>query len=278
MRKIPLVSIIIPTKNSDIFLEDTLKSIKYQSYEHIETIVVDGKSKDRTIELAKKYNCKIYFLVPNVPSGTFDAPYKRNYGVKKSLGKYVYYVDADMKLPKGLIWEAVREGERGIDALIIPEDSFGEGIWSNAKNLERRCYWGDDFIESPRFFKKSVWEAVGGLDEKLAGGRDDGDLYEKLKENKYKVGRTKNIVLHNEGKLTVARLFRKKYMYGKDILKYVSKRPVVGVVSYSPLRLSYLKNWKLFLSRPKDFFYFILMKIIEVSGGIMGMLDYLINK
>ena len=165
MNKQDLVSIIIPTKNSSEFLENCLKSIKQQTYKNIEVIVVDGKSTDKTLSLAKKYKCKIYQLVPKVRKGTFDAPYKRNYGVKKSRGEYVYYVDADMELPPKLIQEAVTLCSKKYDALIIPEDSFGIGIWASAKNLERRCYWGDNLIESPRFFRKKVWQKVGGLDE-----------------------------------------------------------------------------------------------------------------
>ncbi|MCL5434767.1 MAG: glycosyltransferase [Patescibacteria group bacterium] len=277
MKTNPIVSIVIPTKNSEEFLENCLKSVKRQTYKNIEVIVVDGKSTDRTLSLAKKYQCKIYQLVPKVKKGTFDAPYKRNYGVKKSKGEYVYYVDADMELPPSLIQEAISLCSK-FDALIIPEDSFGIGIWASAKNLERRCYWGDDLIESPRFFRKKVWQKVGGLDETLAGGRDDGDLYEKLKENNYRVSRTKQIVLHNEGKLTVSKLFKKKFMYGKDVLKYVSKRPAVGIASYSPIRTSYLKNWKLFVKRPVDSFFFFIMKTIEVSGGVLGLTYSLTHK
>lgn len=276
--KQPLVSIIIPTVNSGLFLENTFKSIVAQSYKNIETIIVDGQSTDNTLPLAKKYKAHVFQLKTNLPKGTFDAPYRRNFGVKKARGVYVYYVDADMELPKNLIEEAVNLCEKKYDALILPEDSFGVGVWAKAKNLERRCYWGDQLIESPRFFKKNVWEKVGGLDEKLAGGRDDGDLYEKLKENNFKVGRTKAIVMHNEGKLTVKKLFMKKYMYGKDVMKYVSKRPVVGVASYSPIRLSFLKNWKLFAKRPMDSGVFIIMKGVEVAGGCAGVADSLINK
>lgn len=278
MKKNKLVSIIIPTRNSGIFLEDTLRSIMNQSYKNIETIVVDGRSTDNTLVVSKKYNCRILFYSPKVKKGAFDATHKRNYGVIKSKGDYVYYVDADMKLGKNIIKEAVSLCDKGYDGVILPEDSFGEGVWSKAKNLERRCYWGDETIEAPRFFKKIVWNKVGGLDENLASGRDDGDLYFKLLENGYKVGRTKSVVMHNEGKLTVKKLFLKKYMYGKDVLKYVSKRPKVGMISYSPFRLSYLKNWKLFISRPSDSLYFLIMKTIESAGGIAGIINSLIKR
>lgn len=272
------VSIIIPTRNSDRFLENTLKSIKKQTYKDIEVLVVDGKSTDRTHEIAKKYKATILIYVPNVPQGTFDAPHKRNYGVKKAKGTYVYYVDADMELTPNVIKEAVSLSEKGADAVIVPEDSFGEGIWAQAKNLERRCYWGDDTIEAPRFFNKKVWLAVGGLDESLGGGGDDWDLHQKLKDKGYSIARTKSLVMHNEGNLSLKALCRKRFMYGRDTFKYIQKRPAAGSKSYFPIRKAFLKNWKLFIRRPKDTGAFVIMRSAEYFSGFSGIVYTMIKK
>jgi glycosyltransferase involved in cell wall biosynthesis len=267
-----LVSIIIPTKNAGTFLENCLKSIKIQTYKKIEVLIIDGNSQDQTLSIAKKYKATVIQYNPHVPKGLFDAPHRRNYGVKKAKGAFVYYLDADMELPKGLIEEAVAFCTQKFDAVILPEDSFGVGVWARAKNLERRCYWGDDTIEAPRFFKKSVWQKVGGLDESLGGGGDDWDLHQKLLDKGYKIGRTKSIVMHNEGDLRLGKLFRKRYMYGKDSIKYVSKRPKAGVKSYIPFRQAYLKNWRLFVHRPEDTFFFIVMRSTEYFAGFSGII------
>lgn len=266
-----LVSIILPTKNSAEFLENCLMSIRHQTYPNIETILVDGKSTDATIELAKKYKCRVFTFVPNVKKGSFDASYKRNYGAKKAKGEYIYWVDADMELPNNLVSEAVNECKKGADAVILPEDSFGIGIWARAKNLERRCYWGDNTVECPRFLKHTVWIKVGGLDESLGAGGDDLDLHRKVIENGYKVGRTKSIVMHNEGNLKLSKLIKKHFMYGRDILKYFHKRPKAGLISYSPIRIAYIKNIKLLLSRPADACVFIFMRIVENFAGALGV-------
>lgn len=266
------VSIIIPTKNSARFLGNCLEHIQAQTYDDIEVIVVDGTSTDATLQIAKKYKSTIYTYVPQVKMGTFDAPHKRNFGVEKAKGKYVYYVDTDMELPKGLIAEAVRLFSQGYDALIVPENSFGKGVWASAKNLERQCYWGDDSIEAPRFFKKKVWQELGGLDESLGGGGDDWDLYQKAKEKGYKIGRTKNIVQHNEGELKLGALWKKRFMYGRDSVRYITKRPRAGVKSYFPIRKAYLKNWKLFFKRPIDTCAFILMRSLEYIAGFSGVI------
>ena len=145
-------------------------------------------------------------------------------------------------------------------------------MWSQAKNLERQCYWGDDTIEALRFVKASIWKAVGGLDTSLGGGGDDWDLAEKLRENGYIITRTKSKVLHNEGSLTLKKLFRKRFMYGRDSIKYISKRPKAAIVSYFPLRMAYIRNWNLFLKRPLDTLLFIVMRTVEYSAGFFGIL------
>lgn len=269
-KKNQLVSIIIPTKNSAAFLRSCLQHIRHQTHRNIEIVIVDGNSKDNVKELAKVFKCKFFSYSPEVQKGLFDAPYKRNYGAKKSSGDYIYWLDADMDMPKGLISEAVYLCKSGADALVIPEDSHGTGIWAKAKQLERRCYWGNSSMESPRFFKKTAWENIGGFDLSLGAGGDDIDLTHKLKEKNYTIRRTKNVILHNEGNLSLFKSVKKHFMYGREMLGYLKKRPKSWIVSYNPFKLSYLKNWKLFLHNPLDGFLFLILRSSEYLGGAAG--------
>lgn len=272
MKKYPLVSIVIPTKNSAQFLENCLKSIESQSYRNIETIIVDGHSNDGTAAIGKRYRTKIFNFTPKVKPGAFDAPYKVNFGAKKAKGEFIFYVDVDMEISKQVIEEAVDSINCNSDAVIIREDSFGTGIWASAKNLERRCYWGDDIIEAPRFFKKEVWDKLGGLDEDLGGGGDDWDFYRKLLDGGYRITRMKAMIMHNEGNLKLTKLIKKRFMYGRDALKYISKRPVEGIRSYFPIRKAYLRNWRIFINRPRDTVFFIIMRSVEYFAGLAGII------
>lgn len=273
MSKNKIVSIVIPTKNSANFLESCLKHIRSQSYPNIEIIIVDSKSTDNVRELSKKYKCRFITYIPKVKKGIFDAPHKRNYGMARAKGKYVYWLDADMELPENLISEAVSICEKGADAVILPEDSFGAGFWSKVKQLERRCYWGDQSMESPRFYKKSAWDDIGGFDLSLGAGGDDLDLTQKLVEKRYVIKRSESIVLHNEGELTPFKSFRKHYMYGREMFNYLKKRPRSWVTSYNPLKISYLRNWRLFLTHPVLTCGFIYLRTIEYIGGTIGFLQ-----
>ena len=57
----PLVTISIPTFNSASFLKKCLKAARDQTYKNIEVNVVDGNSRDETVEIANKFDAKRFF-------------------------------------------------------------------------------------------------------------------------------------------------------------------------------------------------------------------------
>ena len=91
----PLISIITPTLNAGKVLETELESIRLQDYpqDKIEIIIADGGSTDSTLEIAKKYNAKVF---PN-PLKTGEAG--KAVAVKKAEGKYIALIDSDNILP-----------------------------------------------------------------------------------------------------------------------------------------------------------------------------------
>ncbi len=268
-----LASVIIPTKNASELLPACLQSIRTQSYKHIEVLIVDGKSEDRnkTKQIAHTYGCRFYSYVPQVTSGLFDATGKRNYVRTKAKGEYIYHIDADMELTNHVIRDAVALCEKGYGAITVPEDSFGQGPWSRAKTLERRFFWDDDTIESPRFFKKKVWDAIGGYDETMGAGGEDRDIGIKTRLAGYKVGRINSLVMHNEGNLSIRDIFIKQFTYKREVLKFIKKRPLMGIVGYFPIRKAHFTHWRMFLSHPLDTAFFMIMMLVESLAAILGM-------
>ncbi len=90
------VSVIIPTKNNGDILEKCLSSIKNLDYpkDKIEVIIVDGHSKDATVEIAKKYGCRILYEDIGTRGGAC------NVGVRNAEGKFIAFTDADCVVPK----------------------------------------------------------------------------------------------------------------------------------------------------------------------------------
>jgi glycosyltransferase involved in cell wall biosynthesis len=90
----PYFSIIIPTFNRANDLKRALHSIKIQSFEDWEIIVVDNNSIDNTLEIINQFplNKKIsYFLIENF--GVIGK--SRNLGISKAKGKYIAFLDSD---------------------------------------------------------------------------------------------------------------------------------------------------------------------------------------
>ncbi|AFH93111.1 glycosyltransferase [Providencia stuartii MRSN 2154] len=86
------VSIITATYNSSNTIIDTLKSLENQSYPNIEYIVVDGASKDNTLEIVKKYSTKISKIISEPDKGIYDA---LNKGIDASTGDIIGFLHSD---------------------------------------------------------------------------------------------------------------------------------------------------------------------------------------
>lgn len=89
------LSIIIPCLNEEFYLEKLLRSLVQQTYKNLEVIIVDGNSKDKTCEIAKKYiqvfpNCRI------IISDKRQIAYQRNLGVRKAKYERLLFLDADV--------------------------------------------------------------------------------------------------------------------------------------------------------------------------------------
>lgn len=88
------LSIIIVTYNCEELIEDTLKSIIIQKNRNFEVIIIDGKSSDDTIVIAKNIlkNSNIkYKVISEKDNGIYDA---MNKGIDLSIGEYLYFINA----------------------------------------------------------------------------------------------------------------------------------------------------------------------------------------
>ncbi len=267
----PLVSIVIPTYNSERTLEKCLESIKNQTYKNVEVIVIDKGSKDNTVKIAKKYTDKTFVINANERSE------QKNYGIKKSNGEYICFIDSDMELMSKVIEECINliESDEKIGGIIIPERSVGDNFWAKVRDFERSFYAGTE-IESARFFRKDLALEVGGFDENLIFF-EEATLPQKIKKLEYNIkARIKIEILHHEDNLSLLRWLMKKYYYGKTAWKYIEKYKEYGSKQISPLsRLGlFLKNKK-FYSEPLLAFGVIILKSLEYASATSG---YLVGK
>lgn len=88
-----LVSVIIPTYNSEKYINRSLKSVLEQSYKELQVIIVDDGSTDSTQEIVKTFNdSRVEYVKFEKNKG---ANYARNKGIELAKGKYITFLDAD---------------------------------------------------------------------------------------------------------------------------------------------------------------------------------------
>ena len=142
----PLVSVIIPTKNSEEFISACLNSIVKQSYTDIEVIVNDSvETCDKTSELINSYKSKLRLICIHE---NYSMAQGRKRGAHYAKGDILLHIDSDMELSQNVIAECVKKiRDEGYDALVIPEESFGTTFWAKCRWLEKKCYEGVSEIE-----------------------------------------------------------------------------------------------------------------------------------
>ncbi len=266
MKKRPLVSVIITTKNSAATLPILLKSITRQSYEYMEIIVVDNFSTDETADIARQFTNKVFNKGP-------ERSAQRNFGAKKSKGNYLLILDSDMELQKNVIKECVRLAEKdNVGAITIPEKTVGEGFIQNIRKFEREMYERDSTIELARFYPKRIFLEVGGYDEELTGP-EDYDLFYRIAK-KVTVRRVKSYILHHEEDLTLTKLLQKKFYYASKGALYANKHPeLIKTQGTILFRKSYLRNYKKFIQNPVMGLTFLIVRTLETIWAVSGYIS-----
>jgi glycosyltransferase involved in cell wall biosynthesis len=251
MENLPLVSVIITTKNEEKNIANCLQSIKEQSYPLCEMIVVDNNSADSTLRIAKTFTGKVFTRGP-------ERSAQRNYGVKQAKGKYILYLDADMILSRGVVSECVDSCEKNSNiALYVPEEIVGHGYWIKVRNFERGFY-NATYIDAVRFVQRDKFLKVGGFDEMdLGSGPEDWDFDRRIRQIG-DVGIIKSCLYHNEGEFSIKGYLKKKNYYSRSLDGYSNKwgknDPIVKkqLGAYYRLVGVFVENgkWKRLIRRP----------------------------
>jgi glycosyltransferase involved in cell wall biosynthesis len=264
------VSVVVTTRNSSGTLAACLASIRNQSYEDVELVVVDNQSTDDTKTIAGR------FADVTLDAGP-ERSAQRNRGVESSTGEYLLIVDSDMILMPDVVAQCLEVARaEGATAVVVPERSVGTGFLARAKALERSCYLGDSSIEAARFFSRASFDRYGGYDETLTG-TEDWDLPARMRGQE-RGGRIEEMIVHQEGELRLLPLLRKKYYYGKSAYRYARRHPELARGQFTPLRGAFVRHWRILAAQPVLSAAMVGMKSAELAAGALGMLSEALDR
>jgi glycosyltransferase involved in cell wall biosynthesis len=185
-----MLSIIIPTLNEESVIEKTVKTLKAAMPAPYEIIVSDGRSKDRTVALAKACADKVVEYSGTVRQ-TIAAG--RNAGAKAASGEFLAFMDADCSIPGPEFFFAkiLKHFERdpklvavNVAIRILPgAETFADWVIYNLFN--DYLWFVNDVLHIGmaagefQMVRKEVFDRIGGYNESLAAA-EDVELFNRL--------------------------------------------------------------------------------------------------
>lgn len=159
----PIVSVIIPLYNSELYISKCLDSILAQTFQDFELIIVDDCSTDSSCKIIKRYipkfngRLKLLHMEKNTGSGALP----RNKGLEFSRGKYVFNMDNDDILTKTALEELTTLAEE-YNADVVYCEKFYEAD-PDGSNLRVQTIQKGDLVDKPTLESEDLNERVQAI-------------------------------------------------------------------------------------------------------------------
>ncbi|NOZ58077.1 MAG: glycosyltransferase [Euryarchaeota archaeon] len=127
------ISVIIPNRNGSATLERCLESVFASDYSNFEVIVVDDASEDESVEIARRYPCRVVELGEHLGPSV-----ARNVGAEHARGEVLLFIDADCILQRDtlkLVNRAMSNGARVVGGTYTAVPPFSQGFFSTFQSV-----------------------------------------------------------------------------------------------------------------------------------------------
>lgn len=175
-----ILTIVIPCYNHGQYIQEAIDSVLTYKEQPVEIIIVDdGSTELLTINKINSLKKSGYHVIQHQNSGL---AFSRNAGIKVAKGKYILPLDADNKIKADYIRKAIELLDTDkCDIIYGNPIFFGADIESRkyeVVNFDGIKLFYYNYIDACAIFKKAVWSAVGGFDEKMPyNGNEDWEFW-----------------------------------------------------------------------------------------------------
>lgn len=140
----PKISVITAVWNDAEHIEKTIQSVLSQTFPNVEYIIIDGGSKDGTVEVIKKYADKLSYWISEPDKGVYDA---MNKGIAASTGDFVIFMNSGDTF----------HSEDAIEKMCLDNVDKNTIVYGNVSVK----YWDGVYIEKPHEFFKTFMKFKG---------------------------------------------------------------------------------------------------------------------
>jgi len=162
------VSIVTVSLNAAAYIETAIKSVRAQTYPHVEHVMIDGGSTDGTLDIINTYRDGIGYFISEPDSGLYNA---MNKGITAATGDILFFLNADDRFCDGRVVEEVASVFNHKPDLDIV---YGNVIWNisgkmiqtkQPPTITREFLASRTVFHQTVFARKGVFEATGGFSE-----------------------------------------------------------------------------------------------------------------
>lgn len=172
MNSWPKISIITPSFNQGPFLEETIRSVFQQNYPNLEYLIIDGGSRDDSVEIIKKHASRLAYWVSEPDRGQAHAI---NKGLQRATGDMVAYLNSDDLYLPGAFNAVVNEFSRDAHCrwlaggwlMFGSEPGWESSCWQPLPPANAAaCLYLDYRAAQPgHFWRRQLFEKHGLFDE-----------------------------------------------------------------------------------------------------------------
>lgn len=273
-----MISVIIPTYNEKLVLEDCIESLGSQMLRDFEIVVVDDGSTDGTLGILEN-------LAKTLPNFKFikethkGAGAARNIGAKSARGKILVFVDSDMTFDTDFlqkitlpILEGKTRGTFSKEEFVANWDNVWARCWNINEGWEKKRRHPENYPDNQPVFRailKSEFDKVGGFTP--GGYNDDWSLYQKLG---YEAENAPGAVFYHKNPASLNEAFYQAKWVGKRSYKFGFFGSLYALVRSSLPVSIIIGLYKSIRFSIPSFFVF---KIVYDLGTFIGIVEYLIS-